>query len=87
MTSGMQAFPVMQEVASMLPADNHERGRALRNRAVTEYIVRLTDGRTEQALCRKYTLRIELNEKRGVMVNDKLTPLKQLRLSDLRKWL
>jgi len=57
MTSGMQAFPVMQEVASMLPADNHERGRALRNRAVTEYIVRLTDGRIEQALRRKYTLR------------------------------
>lgn len=71
----------------MLPSDPNERSTALHNKALTEYIVRVTDACIEIALKKKHPLQSALKHERAVMVTGRLTILRTMRRPDLHQWL
>lgn len=72
----------------MLPADANERSSALRNKALIQYIVRLTDAFIEKALKEKYPLQADLKANRSVLLPEgRLACLLTMQGPALQKWL
>ena len=87
LASGLTDFPLLQEIADMLPADPNERSSVLHNKAVVPYIVLITDARIEKALKEKHPLQADLKRNRSVLVGGNMTCLLTMRRSQLHKWL
>lgn len=89
MASGLTDFPLLQDIAELLPYGANERSVALHNinEALTEYIVRVTDACIEKALKKKHPLQSALKHERSVMVRGRLTPLQTMKRPELHQWL
>ena len=87
LASGLTDFPLLQELADMLPPDANERSNALRNKALIQYIVRVTDACIERALKKKHPLQADLKRERSVLLGGRLACLLTMQGHVLHQWL
>jgi len=71
----------------MLPADANERSSALHNKALIEYVVRVTDAYIERALKKQHPLQSALKCERAVLMGGRLTKLQTIDRHVLHRWL
>lgn len=87
LASGLTDFPLIKELSEMLPADANERSSALHNKALIEYVVRVTDACIERALKKQHPLQSALKRERAVLMGGRLIKLQTIDRHVLHRWL
>jgi hypothetical protein len=78
LTSTGKDFPLLVEIAQLLPAEDGARGRALRNQEAAQLVMRITDRRIDACVQKKVKGLTRLLEERSMIVNGHLQRLHTL---------
>jgi len=79
LTSTGREFPLLVEVATLLPTEDNARGRTLRNVEVAQLVMRITDRRVDACVRKKVKGLARFLEERSLIVDGHLQRLRTLR--------